>query len=284
MKKLCLTLLLLTASIGIFAQSTAVGLWGGVSNYMGELSDNQINLDETHAAVGGLVQYYPNPFLSFRFGLSAVTISGSDANRTEDDPLRIRNLSFKSQIIEAAVIAEINLIGYDVEMGDPFSPYLFAGIAGIYHNPRALFEGAWYNLQEFSTEGQGTSAFPDRDPYSRFQVAFPFGVGMKFGVGSGLTLGMEAGLRYTLTDYLDDVSQTYVDPNILILEEGDLAYRLSNRSGEYLGGLPVDYTNDDPRGNPDDNDWFVMAGVYLTYTLGMPIGGGKVKRGCDYGF
>lgn len=283
MKKISITLLLIIVSVGVSAQSTALGLWGGVSNYMGELSDNQINLNETHAAVGGLVQYYPNPYFSIRFGLSAATISGRDANRTNDDPLRVRNLSFQSQILEGAILAEINVLGYDVEMGDVFSPYLFGGVAGIYHNPRALYEGAWYNLQEYNTEGQGTSAFPDREPYSRYQVAFPFGVGLKFGVGSGLTFGMEAGLRYTMTDYLDDVSQTYVDPNILILEQGDLAYRLSNRSGEYLGGLPNDYTNTDLRGNPDDTDWYMMAGVYLTYTLGMPIGGTRRKSGCDYG-
>lgn len=284
MRKLVVSVVLSAFALVAHGQSTAIGLWGGVSNYMGDLSDDAINVSETHAAVGGLLKLSPNPFVTFRFGLSALTISGDDANRPDDDPLRVRNLSFKSQIVEMAAIAEINLIGYDVEMGDVFSPYIFGGVAGIYHNPRALYEGAWYNLVEFRTEGQGTSAFPDRDPYSRYQVVFPFGAGFKFGLGSGLTLGIEASMRYTLTDYLDDVSQTYVDPNVLILEEGDLAYRLSNRSGEYLGGLPIDYTNDDPRGNPDNNDWFVSAGVSLTYTLGMPIGGGKNKEGCDYGF
>lgn len=270
-------------SLGALAQSTAIGLWGGASNYMGELSDNSIIMGETHAAVGGLLRYSPNPFVTLRLGVSSITVSGTDANRPADDPLRVRNLSFRNAMLEVALIAEVNLIGYDVEMEDRFSPYIFGGVAGVYHNPRALYEGAWYDLVEYSTEGQGTSAFPDREPYSRYQVAFPFGAGFKFGLGSGLTLGLEAGLRYTLTDYIDDVSQTYVDPNILILEKGDLAYRLSNRTGEYLNDLPLDYTSDTPRGNPDDTDWYGTVGVSLTYTLGVPIGGGA-KKGCDYGF
>lgn len=271
------------------AQKVAVGLFGGISNYWGELNDNQIIWDETHPAVGALLRYEVNPFVSMRFALTAATISGSDGNFPPDriDPNtgfenRVRNLSFRSQITELAAIVEINATGYDVE-DRRFSPFIFGGVAGFYHNPRALFEGSWHDLQPLGTEGQGTTAFPDRKPYSRFQASFPFGAGFKVGLGSGLTLAFEAGMRYTLTDYLDDISTTYVDANVQILESGDLSWRLSNRTGE-VEGQPRDLGNNDRRGNPDDTDWYMMGGVSLTYTIGVPIGARGSKRGCPYNF
>lgn len=265
------------------SQNTAIGLWGGGINYIGDLTDQTIVWNETQAAVGGLLTYQPNPFFNLRIGLSVGTIGGTDANRANTDTLRVRNLSFESQLMEFAVMGELNLIGYDVQM-EPFSPYLFFGVAGIYHNPRAFYQGAWYDLQPLGTEGQGTTEFPDRKPYSRMQVAFPVGLGMKFALGSGLTLAAEAGFRYTLTDYLDDVSLTYADPNIQILENGDLSYRLSNRTGEYLGTQNIDYVSGTGRGNPDNTDWYVMGGVSLTYTLGVPIGTSRGKSGCGWEF
>lgn len=271
------------------AQKVAVGLFGGVSNYWGELNDNQIIWDETHAAVGALLRYEVNPFVSLRFALSSATISGSDVNFPVDriDPNTgfqnsVRNLSFRSQITELAGIVEINATGYDVE-DRRFSPFIFGGVAGFHHNPRALFEGTWHDLQPLGTEGQGTTAFPNRSHYSRFQASFPFGAGFKVGLGSGLTLGVEAGMRYTLTDYLDDISTTYVDASVQVLESGDLSWRLSNRTGEVLG-QPLDLGNNDRRGNPDDTDWYMMAGVSLTYTIGVPIGSKGSKRGCPYNF
>jgi len=263
------------------SQKVEIGLFGGASNYSGDLTpDYGIVLSETRPAVGGLVRYNPNNFISLRFGITSAYISGSDEN-WDDPALRERNLSFRSNILEASLIAEINLPGYDVEM-KKFSPYLFFGIAGFHHNPMALYQGEWIQLQPLGTEGQGTSAFPDRKKYSLYQAAVPFGLGAKFGLGSGLTLSAELGVRMTFTDYLDDVSTTYVDPNVLILENGELAYRLSNRTGELPGrDRPIDYGNGDPRGNPDIKDSYVIAGFTFTYTLGVPMsGGGGAKEGC----
>lgn len=274
-----IAIILLLPGLGM-AQRVELGLLGGVSNYSGELTpDYGIVLSESRPAVGGLLRYSPNNFLSLRFGISSAYISGTDENWS-DPALQQRNLSFRSNIVEASFIAEINVPGYDVEM-KKFSPYLFVGVAGFYHNPMALYQGEWIKLQPLGTEGQGTTAFPDRKPYSLYQAAIPFGVGTKFGLGSGLTLSAELGVRMTFTDYLDDISTTYVDPNILILENGELSYRLSNRTGELAGrDRPIDFGNNDPRGNPDIKDWYVIAGFTFTYTIGVPMSGSGAKEGC----
>jgi hypothetical protein len=42
------------------------------------------------------------------------------------------------------------------------------------------------------------------------QFAIPFGVGFKYALDKKSSIGLEYGLRKTFTDYIDDVSTTYV--------------------------------------------------------------------------
>ena len=116
----------------------------------------------------------------------------------------------------------------------PFSPYANVGIAGFHFNPRTFFRGEWYDLQPIGTEGQGINELDFREPYSLYEFAIPFGIGVKWAFSERWNLGLEYAARWTFTDYLDDVSRTYVDRNLLIEENGILAYQLSNRTGEYL--------------------------------------------------
>jgi Domain of unknown function (DUF6089) len=275
---LLFTILILSSA---YSQKVAIGLFGGVSNYMGDLTET-VFLNETHPSVGAFVKYNANPFVTFRFGITNAPLSGNDQNFQNIDAAKVtRNLSFKSNLLEAALIVELNLFGYDVE-DRRFSPYLFAGVAGFYHNPKALYQGEWIRLQPLGTEGQGTTIFTDRKPYSLYQLSIPMGIGFKIGMGSGITLAIEGGARKTFTDYIDDVSKTYVDANVLILENGEMAYNLSNRTGEVNNGVPLDLGNNDLRGDSSTQDWYMMAGLTISYTLGVPMssGGGRNKKGC----
>jgi hypothetical protein len=261
-------------------QKVAVGMFGGASNYSGDMTEEyNVFFNETRPAVGGVLRYNAHPFLTLRLGVTSAYISGTDENFASAER-RLRNLSFRSHILEVAAIAEVNLIGYDVEY-QKFSPYLFGGVAGFHFSPETLFEAEWVDLQPLGTEGQGTTEYPNRNPYSLYQVSIPFGLGAKVSLGSGLTLAAEVGARMTFTDYLDDVSTTYVDRDVLIIQNGELAYQLSNRTGELMpNNEPVPYGNGDPRGDPTNNDWYVMAGFTFTYTIGVPMGIDRTKSGC----
>jgi len=246
------------------AQGWEVGAFLSGSNYEGDLAPIAFQPRETHSAAGGFIRYNPARFFSFRLGLTYGVISGTDANAI-DPALRQRNLSFKSNILDLALTAEWNILGYDAYVR-PFSPFLFAGVAGFHFNPRALYKGEWVYLQPLGTEGQGTSAFPDRKKYPLYQVSIPVGLGVKIALADLVNMGVEIGFRKTFTDYLDDVSKTYVDPLILISENGSLANALSNRTGEYLG-TPVLYGNGDQRGDPTDMDWYLFGGVTISFNL-----------------
>jgi hypothetical protein len=51
---------------------------------------------------------------------------------------------------------------------------------------------------------------PSRKEYANWQFVIPFGVGMKYSIDKSSSIGLEYGLRKTFTDYMDDVSTSYV--------------------------------------------------------------------------
>lgn len=95
--------------------------------------------------------------------------------------------------------------------------YAFAGVAGVYYNPKSLFDGKWQALRPLNTE-----ILPDgRDTYVPVALAVPFGLGVKFKIAKYISINIEAGWRVAFTDYLDDKGHgTYPDVNQMI-EDGD---------------------------------------------------------------
>ena len=146
-----------------------------------------------------------------------------------------------------------------------FAPYIFAGLSVFSYNPRAQYNGVWYDLQPLGTEGQGTTAYTGRKTYSLTQIAFPFGIGCKFSLNKLFCFGVEWGMRKTFTDYLDDVSTTYVDPVQLEAEKGTVAAALSNRSITIPGQPSIEPGK--ARGNSRTKDWYAFAGLTLTMKI-----------------
>lgn len=79
--------------------------------------------------------------------------------------------------------------------------YVFAGVSGLYFNPKALFDDKWVALQPLQTEILENG----KDNYSRIAFAIPVGLGIKFKIAKYVSLNIEAGWRLTFTDYLDDL-------------------------------------------------------------------------------
>ena len=250
------------------AQRLELGIFGGSTNYQGDLAPVAFTLRDFQTGTGVVLRYNVNRFLTLRANGMYGAISGNDG-KTSIEWRKVRNLSFYTHIAELSLLSEIHLFGYEDCGGKSFSPYVFFGI-GLYNfNPKALYQGQWVELQPLGTEGQGTSIYPEREKYSLTQASVPFGGGVKIRLARAFNLSFEVGWRKTFTDYLDDVSLTYVDKDILEAENGLLSYALSNRSGEYLG-RPVVRLNDEQRGDPTDKDWYLFSGVILSYTFGKP--------------
>jgi hypothetical protein len=252
----------------------------GASNFLGELGGaNQIGtnyakdleLSMTRYVLAGGLRYKLTKWLSAKGQLNIGMLSGSD--QTTEEPSRLnRNLSFKSTIIELSVQIEpqvtaektgsrYRLRGVKGRSGISLNTYPFIGVGVFYFNPKAQYNGVWHALQPLGTEGQGQ--VPGREKYSRIQLCIPMGFGLKYGINRKLSIGLEYGIRKTFTDYIDDVSTTYVDPDYIIRGvntgvggSADVATALADPSD---GSFPEKTAPGEQRGDPADKDVYMFA-------------------------
>lgn len=281
-KRLLIALLTLCAAVAAAAQPddfmrrTHIVLSGGGMNYIGDLN-NQSALSVPDKAFGlGLHTRLDNRWAT-RFEAAIGSVHSSDY-------IERRNLSFRSPIYEFAAIAEFNFWNYGIGATDKtWVFYLYGGIGAFYFDPQALYTEAdgssrWVRLQPLHTEGQGSSDYPDRVPYRRVQVALPFGVGLKTRLNKTFSLSVEYGFRKTWTDYLDDVSTTYVSTDVLrrVADDPDMAVLLADRSGEVVEG----YVNAPgiKRGDDSLDDWYAYLHLSIGINLETLLGWTKSKR------
>ncbi|HMJ46616.1 MAG TPA: hypothetical protein VK498_04770 [Ferruginibacter sp.] len=131
-----------------------------------------------------------------------------------------RNLNFKSNIREGALIAELHPLFcfIDWPSRDDFpprySPYISAGIGYFSFNPQTKVNNRWVDLQPLSTEGQGFKEYPDRKVYKLKEISYIAGLGLKYELDPLVNLRLEFVYRFANTDYLDDVSTRYIDPSL----------------------------------------------------------------------
>ncbi|HMX79228.1 MAG TPA: hypothetical protein PLG91_02895, partial [Ferruginibacter sp.] len=186
-----------------------------------------------------------------------------------------RNLSFRSNITEFMLAAEIHPLyifnRYDEDKAPPrASPYLMGGIGFFSFKPQAQSNGRWVDLQPLSTEGQGFAEYPDRKPYKLQQMNVPVGLGVRYELNSVLNLRAEFVYRVLFTDYLDDVSTTYIDPtlypNYFTGAKLTNAFLLNDRQYELD---PTHVTNPgDQRGNSKNNDAYFTFNIKIGYSFG----------------
>ena len=252
-----------------YKENTEVGLIGGVSYYLGDL--NTAHFSQAAPAVGLVVRKNIDNRFSYKAEALYLTLQ-SDERDSKDTISADRGLHFKSSVLELSGQLEFNFLPY--ESGNPlytWTPFVYTGISIFHHNPQAEnTNGEWVDLQPLGTEGQGTTMFTDRKEYSLIQFAIPIGGGVKIAVNKSFNIILEYGARKTFTDYLDDVSTTFVGGNgdPYPLEMSQEAVGMSDPLGTH--------SKDIQRGDPDKKDWYSFAGITLSFKLN------NNTIGCDY--
>jgi opacity protein-like surface antigen len=248
-------------------------LFGGFSNYQGDLQERAFTFDQSNGAVGVGVKYDITSHISLRSNFNYGKVRGDD--KGSKPILQARNLSFETKIAELNVLGEYTFFDLDQRR---FSPYVFGGLAVFRFNPYAYDTSRnKVFLKPLSTEGQGLSAYPNRKPYRLTQFAVPFGAGVKLRITENAVLGYEFGLRKTFTDNLDDLSTTYVDAAALALERGPKAVEMSYRGGELKTGDPTYPADGTVRGGSKFKDWYYFTGI--TVAIGINTGNGSFFPG-----
>lgn len=257
-----LTIIFLATTFGVNAQFSEFGLMGGLSYYMGDLNP-ETPFKKVLPAGGAFYRYNFNERFSVRGAFTVGYVMADDAKSDVQSQLD-RNLRFESWLYEFGITGEFNFFKYAPgDMKHFITPFLFGGIAIFKFNPRAeASDGNMYELQPLGTEGQGTTFYPDRKTYSLTTASIPFGLGVKCNISKTFSVGLEWGMRYTFTDYLDDVSGTYASPDVIQAERGNIAYELSNRSN-----LTDETLEGRQRGNSKTNDWYSFA--LITFSMNL---------------
>jgi hypothetical protein len=269
LRRVTCLLSLILASVATSAQhffsAQEFGISVGGSQYFGDLND-EYGFRFIRPAVGVFGRYHLNPYISVKGAVNYTRVGYND-NFSKNVYNLKRNLNFQSDIFEAVVQAEFNFFRFATgETGNRWTPYLTGGIGVFYYNPFAEFGGKRYNLRSLGTEGQH-AGFDDRK-YSSFSVCFPVGAGFKYWVRPGMNIGFEIANRLTLTDYMDDVSTTYVGSNFFPNDplNPNPAYYLQDRSLELTPDEPLGRAGKQ-RGNSTTKDQYMMFVVQLSFQL-----------------
>ncbi len=289
MKRMTIVLSAMFLSVLTFGQTFEIGAGLGVSNFLGDLGKKQSKgrsyIGDVEASLfrPATTLYFRNTFNPFFAVKGAMTYgmwAGDDrlakTERLHDDAWfrNYRNLHFRSHVVEFSATAEVNFMRYmPGNTKNWIAPYLFTGIAMVWFNPKAEYNGQWVPLRPLGTEGQGMPQYPDRKKYSLLQPSIPIGLGVKMVVSRLVTVGFEIGHRFTFTDYLDDVSTNYVSKQEFIdfygSEKGTKVYELSRRSHEIdpeesYGSVTKP---GEVRGNPGSKDSYLFSTFTIAYKL-----------------
>ncbi len=255
-----------------FYSANEYGFNVGSSQYFGDLNDHY-GFQTPHLAYGAFLRTPFNPYISVR-GMVNMTTVGYDDKYNTSPFEKARNLNFTSNIFEIATQFEFNFFRYTTgELGSRFTPYLTGGIGAFHYDPYTYLNGAKIYLRTVGTEGQ-YAGFSSRR-YSTWAVCFPIGAGVKWWIRPGMNLGFEIVDRLTTTDYLDDVSSTYVGADKFA--GNPVALALQDRSTE-LGGTALGRAGKQ-RGDVSSYDQYLMAMFTLSFQFKVYRCPGYLKRG-----
>lgn len=193
----------------------------GVSNFMGDVGSPENKGIKTYVwinpqAIRPVAQIGGRMALSQRQKVRANLAFGLLSNKDRFGGFPERNLDFRTPIVELTGIYEYFIIKEQTKRtsyrwlnlprrfrNSLIPTYVFAGVGGIYFNPQGYTRGEWHNLHPLHTEGQGLPG--QNKHYKRISLVAPVGFGIRLKVSQYRSLSIEAGWRFTLTDYIDDV-------------------------------------------------------------------------------
>ena len=179
----------------------------GALGYLGDLNREGLISRELKPALSLFLRHSVSDHFSLKANLMMGKISGHDSNY----PSRAsRNLSMSSPLVESSLVVEWDMFDmnpdyyrYSYNYENAYTPYFFGGIGVAYTNPSVDFSET-QTPYAYIREGISRDAVAN---YSKYNVVFPLGAGIKYDLNPCAGLALEVAFRITMTDYLDGVSQ-----------------------------------------------------------------------------
>ncbi len=253
-------------------EGAEAGIWVAAVNYFGDLNTN-LRLNRLGPAAGFGLRYNFNERLCGKLSgnIGRVEAYDSDSPNLYE---KARNLSFRSIVADAGAQLEFNFLPYFHGSKDNnWTPYLFAGLGVSYFNPKAEMNGEWVELRPLGTEGQFKG-----DEYFTVAGGWVYGAGFKIDLNYEWSINIDISARRLFSDYLDDVSTAYPDPDDVADLRGQEALPFIDRSPELFAKDPDFFTRNNieapigtpgrQRGNSKTNDTYVYLGIGIYYYFG----------------
>ena len=243
-------------------QSGEFGITAGIAHYFGDLN-NRAALDRPKLAFGAFFRKQFGNYIGLRIMGHYAKLGYSDKHSPNDYQQR-RNLSFNTDIYEFALTGDFNFFKFDpTQFAHAFTPYATIGIGAFSYDPYAYYQNEKVYLRPLNTEGQ--TFYEDRKAYGTMALCFPIGMGFKYALNEKVNISFEITHRFTNTDYIDDVSTTYIGID-----------KFPAPSGKSLGGIMQDRSNvlGDPigvegrqRGFSKQKDQYIIAEFGVSFNL-----------------
>ena len=248
-----------------FVHQGEVGFSLGLAHYFGDLNPNSaINRPKT--AAGIFFRKQVSNYIGIRLSGDYAMVGYSDIYSTNVTQ-NTRNLSFNSNIWELSIAGDFNFFEFHPGFeGYNFTPYVGLGVGVFSFDPYAYLAGEKYYLRTLGTEGQGSSLYPNLQPYSPIAISIPFTFGVKYALNAKTNVFGELTYRFTNTDYLDDVSGLYAPDAFPPLPDGSPspAFLLQDRSYETGTSIGV---KGKQRGNSLQKDAFATIKIGISFNL-----------------
>ncbi|MGN6265612.1 MAG: DUF6089 family protein [Ginsengibacter sp.] len=246
-----------------YVQEGEFGITAGVAHYFGDLN-NRGRINRPKLAIGGFIRKQFGNYSAVRLSGHFARLGYSDIYSSNEYNLR-RNLSFNTNIFELALQGDFNFFKFNpVDPDYSFTPYATLGIGIFNYNPYAYYKNQKIYLRPLHTEGQ--TFYKNRKEYGSMALCFPIGFGVKYALNDKINISFEITHRFTTTDYIDDVSTTYVGADKFPSTAGgkSIAGIMQDRSFEV--GTPIGIEGRQ-RGFSKQKDQYTIAEVGISFNI-----------------
>lgn len=166
------------------AQIHEIGVFGGGSNFIGDVGSTQY-INPNKPAFGILYKWNKNPRYSWRFSAIQSKLEGADAS-SDLSSRKQRNFTFQNTITEFSAGFEFNWFDFNQHRSGFIStPYLYTGLSYF------LTDDLYVVNKKYISDGNSGG------------IAIPIIGGLKMKIADHFVLGVEAGARYTFSDDID---------------------------------------------------------------------------------
>jgi hypothetical protein len=278
--------------------STFICFQGGPSKYLGDVGGHPTSFadilkpNKNTFFYGVSIQRFYKRKFNYELAVNAGKLAATDADikfTSTSDRYR-RNLDFRTNILEASATAHFYPLQFLNKKSKVYKftvqPFVFGGLGYYSFNPQGSYydqvfkQTYWIDLKPLHTEGQGYTEYPNKKEYALQQVCIPYGFGFTYYVAENFFISLSMNNRKLFTDYIDDVSGTYINPKVhenyfTDQETQDIAKLMSDKS--FLIDPFAVNTAGEIRGNTIKADSFYNYNLKIGFRLGR-----KLSKKADY--